>query len=136
MTKNQRNRAKILYEAQQETKGVLILTLPRAPQSYGRFAPLDGVMTETVSWFHNDYDLIELDRSRPDPFDGRRKYKVAGKLVAITCRRKVSRSTKRELVQDFQKSENYRSVVENLGKPLHPKTIQSCIFFCLFFFLS
>jgi hypothetical protein len=72
--------------------------LPRASAKSGRFARLQPALDEIVKYFHEDCPLVEVDKSKPDPYTGRFAFRVAGKLVKLTCRRMVTSGTKQDLV--------------------------------------
>ena len=65
--------------ASQETSAI---SLTRQPQSYGPKAKLD--LDFVWNWFHNDCDLITVDKSRKG-FYSRRSFRCAGKLRRLVC---------------------------------------------------
>ena len=103
----------------------------RKTASSGKFAPLQSALDEVVSYLHNDSPLIELDKSRPDPFTGRYFYKRAGRMVKITCRRRLVRGTKKDLVADLKNSAFFGSLLQKIGRTINDKKLESCICKCM-----
>ena len=81
ISRNQQVRGTTLarQHASQETSAI---SLTRQPQSYGPKAKLD--LDFVWNWFHNDCDLITVDKSRKG-FYSRRSFRCAGKLRRLVC---------------------------------------------------
>lgn len=108
------------------------LLAKRAPAAFGRFSSLQPALDKIVKHFHSGGShLIEVDKSRPDPLTGRYKVKVAGKMVNPKCRRMLLRCTKTELIVDLKNSAFYRSLIQDLGRTINDKKLQSCICYCM-----
>ena len=105
--------------------------LPRASAKSGRFARLQPALDEIVKYFHEDCPLVEVDKSKPDPYTGRFAFRVAGKLVKLTCRRMVTSGTKQDLVAHLKGSAFYAGLLLKIGRTINDKKLESCVCHCM-----
>jgi hypothetical protein len=114
-------------------KGKLHLCIPRQAHSYGKKANKD--LDFVYRWFHEDSDLVEIDKSRRNAYKGRSKemlVTVAGKKRRLTCQRRIMNATKTQLAQSFLESVAYADWTKSHpGLVLPLKTVQACICPCM-----
>ena len=128
----QNNALELLEQQRKENKPQCnAVAVSRKPARTGRFASLRPILDSIVKYFHEDSPLVEIDRSRPDPYQGRYSFKVAGRIAQITCRRRLLKGTKEDLVRELKSSPFYHSIVKKIGRNINDKKLQSCICFCM-----
>jgi hypothetical protein len=104
----------------------------RASAKTGRFASLETTLEKIVEYFHNLSPLVEVDKSRPDNLTGRYGFQVAGKVKKLTCRRRLSRGTKQELVDELKGTPFYKGLLAEIGRvSINDSKLQSCICYCI-----
>lgn len=115
--------------ARESANSTLQLTLPKASKKYGRLAPID--LEPFFDWFHNDCELVEIDKSQKMAFEGRYGYKIAGKIRRINCQRRMARGTRLELVNCLKTSGWYMNHTSSLGRTISTGKLMSCICKCI-----
>lgn len=103
ITRQQQNRGLNLLRENART-GKLRLCIPRQAHSYGKKAIKD--LEFVYRWFHEDSDLVEIDKSRRNAYKGT-LVTVAGKTRMLTCQRRIANATKTQLAQSFLESVAY-----------------------------
>ena len=133
ISKKQQNSAlkKIRQQAEKHAPVSVAIMKPRASAKSGRFASLEAVLVKIVQYFHNKSPLVEIDKSRPDDLTGRYGFKVAGQMKKLTCRRRLMRGTKRELVAELKTSPFYGRLLGDIGRTINDKKLESCICHCI-----
>jgi hypothetical protein len=82
------------------------------------------------AWFHEDCDIIEIDKSRRDAYQNKR-IDCAGKQRRIRFQRSIVNGLKKDAVDCLIQSAEYQGHLKRAGQHIHRKTIESCMCHCM-----
>jgi hypothetical protein len=116
-------------EFKKQRKDCIIL---RKPHSYGpkKLKPKRWI----YDWFHSDANLLVTeDKTRPDQLKGKNlRITIDGEEIRVTCTRKIMLGTKKDMVQGFISSAEYRAHLKrNPGDTYSEPDIRKCICPCM-----
>jgi len=106
--------------------------LPRAPHSRGskKFKPKMWIW----EWFHSDANiLVTEDKTRPEVLKGKNVHiTIDGIKIAVKCSKKFMLGTKKDMVQGFLSSGQYKQHLKNNpGDTFSEPDIRKCICPCM-----
>ena len=111
-------------------RALAALLFPEHPMHLVR--PSGRTMSGCITGFTKSCALVEVDKSRPEKLKGRQEISINGKPHKVDCVRHLMNGSKKELVQCFFDSAEYKQwKTDNPGETLGESSVQRCICPCI-----